>query len=52
MAKITNSILSDIFFGKGVLARRLDDAEAKYGNNESVAHIVAFCRPGNSMESS
>jgi UDP-N-acetylglucosamine acyltransferase len=48
-----------IFFGKGVMARRLDDAESKYGNNESVAHIVAFirnkgrraiCHPGTSRE--
>jgi UDP-N-acetylglucosamine acyltransferase len=48
-----------IFFGKDVMARRLDDAESKYGNNESVAQIVAFirnkgrraiCHPGTSKE--
>jgi UDP-N-acetylglucosamine acyltransferase len=50
-----------IFFGKGVMAQRLDDAESKYGNNESVAYIVAFirnkgrraiCHPGTSREGS
>jgi UDP-N-acetylglucosamine acyltransferase len=50
-----------IFFGKDVMARCLDDAESKYGNNEAVAQIVAFirskgrraiCHPGNSNEGS
>ena len=50
-----------IFYGKDVMARRLDDAESKYGNNESVAQIVAFirnkgrraiCHPGNSKAGS
>ena len=50
-----------IFFGKGIMAQRLDDAQSQYGNNESVAHILAFirnkgrraiCHPGTSREGS
>lgn len=33
-----------IFLGKDAMARRLDDAEAKYGADKSVAQIVAFIR--------
>lgn len=33
-----------IFFGKDIMARRLDEAESKYGNYESVAQIIAFIR--------
>jgi UDP-N-acetylglucosamine acyltransferase len=33
-----------IFFGKENMARRLEDVESKYGNNKSVAQIVAFIR--------
>jgi UDP-N-acetylglucosamine acyltransferase len=33
-----------IFFGKDVMAQRLEDVESKYGNNESVAQIIAFIR--------
>ena len=50
-----------IFFGNGGMAERLEDVESKYGNNESVAQIVAFirnkgrraiCHPGTSGEGS
>jgi UDP-N-acetylglucosamine acyltransferase len=37
------SISSDIF-PQRLMAQHLDDAESKYGNNPSVAHIVAFIR--------
>lgn len=33
-----------IFFGKDAMAQRLEEVESKYGNNESVAQIVAFIR--------
>jgi UDP-N-acetylglucosamine acyltransferase len=35
-----------LFFGKDTMARRLEDVEAKFGDNESVAQIVAFIRNG------
>jgi UDP-N-acetylglucosamine acyltransferase len=50
-----------IFFSKDTMAQRLDDAESKYGNNDSVAQIVAFirskgrrpiCHAGNSKDAS
>jgi UDP-N-acetylglucosamine acyltransferase len=50
-----------IFFGKDAMTRRLEDVESKYGDNESVAQIVAFirnkghrpiCHAGNHMEAS
>jgi hypothetical protein len=37
------SISSDIF-PQRLMAQHLDDAESKYGNNPSVAHLVAFIR--------
>jgi UDP-N-acetylglucosamine acyltransferase len=33
-----------IFFGNDVMAQRLDDVESKYGDNDSVAQMVAFIR--------
>jgi UDP-N-acetylglucosamine acyltransferase len=33
-----------LFLGKDTMARRLDDAESKYGADDSVAQIVAFVR--------
>jgi UDP-N-acetylglucosamine acyltransferase len=50
-----------IFFGHAAMAQRLDDAETKYGGNESVAQIIAFirnkgrrplCRAGSYQEAS
>ena len=33
-----------LFLGKAAMAQRLDDVEAKYGDNKDVAQIVAFIR--------
>jgi UDP-N-acetylglucosamine acyltransferase len=33
-----------IFFGKGAMAQRIEEVELRYGNNASVAQIVAFIR--------
>ena len=35
-----------IFFGKDKMARRLEDVESKFGDNEAVAQIIAFIRDG------
>lgn len=42
--RATRSAYRLIFLGNGVMARRLDEAEAKYGDHEAVAQIIAFIR--------
>jgi UDP-N-acetylglucosamine acyltransferase len=48
-----------LFFGEGVLARRLEAVEAEFGDNDAVARVIAFvrearnrplCYPGNRRE--
>jgi UDP-N-acetylglucosamine acyltransferase len=48
-----------LFFGEGVLARRLEALEAEFGDNDAVARVIAFvrearnrplCHPGNRRE--
>jgi UDP-N-acetylglucosamine acyltransferase len=58
--RAVRSAYQALFFGEGVLARRLETTEAKFGHDPAVAQIIAFvrdkrdrplCFPGRHVES-